>query len=77
MSDQKKILGMISNLSSIPTLPSIIRQIINLLQNPKTSVEELGRAFASDQALAAKVLKLVNSAFYGFPGTYQTQLPMR
>jgi putative nucleotidyltransferase with HDIG domain len=72
MSDQKKILGMISNLSSIPTLPSIIRQIINLLQNPKTSVEELGRAIASDQALAAKVLKLVNSAFYGFPGRIST-----
>lgn len=72
MPDQKKILEKISNLSSIPTLPSIIGQITCLLQNPKTSAEELGRAITSDQALAAKVLKLVNSAFYGFPGRIST-----
>lgn len=72
MPEQKKIMEKISTLSSIPTLPSIIGQITSLLQNPKTSAEELGRAIASDQALAAKVLKLVNSAFYGFPGRIST-----
>ena len=72
MPDKKKIMEKISNLSSIPTLPSIIVQITSLLQSPKTSAEELGRAIASDQALAAKVLKLVNSAFYGFPGRIST-----
>jgi HD-like signal output (HDOD) protein len=72
MPDQKKMLEKIVNLSSIPTLPSIIGQITDLLQNPKTSAEELGRAISSDQALAAKVLKLVNSAFYGFPGRIST-----
>ncbi len=72
MADRKEILRKIGNLSSIPTLPSIIGQITCLLQNPKTSAEELGRAITSDQALAAKVLKLVNSAFYGFPGRIST-----
>jgi HD-like signal output (HDOD) protein len=32
----------------------------------------VGRAITVDQALAAKVLKLVNSAFYGFPGRIST-----
>ncbi len=72
MQDQKTIFETIGNLSSIPTLPSIVGQITCLLQNPKTSAEELGRAITSDQALAAKVLKLVNSAFYGFPGRIST-----
>lgn len=46
--------------------------ITRLMQDPRTSAEELGRAIATDPALASKVLKLVNSAFYGFPGRIST-----
>jgi putative nucleotidyltransferase with HDIG domain len=66
------ILPKIENITSIPTLPSVIEQLTRLLQNPKTSAEEVGRAITTDQALASKVLKLVNSAFYGFPGRIST-----
>ena len=62
----------IENISSISTLPTVIERITRLLQNPKTSAEEIGRAITTDQALASKVLKLVNSAFYGFPGRIST-----
>lgn len=72
VSDQKSILSKLGNPTSIPTLPAIIGQITNLLQNPRTSAEEIGRAITADQALATKVLKLVNSAFYGFPGRIST-----
>ena len=67
-----QILQMIKNISSIPTLPTVIERMTRLLQNPKTSAEEVGKAITTDQALAAKVLKLVNSAFYGFPGRIST-----
>lgn len=60
------------NISSLPTLPTVIERITCLLQNPKTSAEEIGRAITTDQSLASKVLKLVNSAFYGFPGRIST-----
>ncbi|MDG5814356.1 HDOD domain-containing protein [Chitinispirillales bacterium ANBcel5] len=53
---------------TIPTIPEVICSLTALLENPRTSAEEIGRAIKSDQALASKVLKLVNSAFYGFPG---------
>jgi HD-like signal output (HDOD) protein len=46
--------------------------ITRLMQDPHTSAEELGRAIATDPALVSKVLKLVNSAFYGFPGRIST-----
>jgi HD-like signal output (HDOD) protein len=46
--------------------------ITRLMQDPRTSAEELGRAIATDPALVSKVLKLVNSAFYGFPGRIST-----
>ncbi len=66
------ILQTIENISSIPTLPTVIERLTRLLQNPKTSAEEVGKAITTDQALASKVLKLVNSAFYGFPGRIST-----
>jgi HD-like signal output (HDOD) protein len=62
----------LESISSIPTLPVVIDKITRLLQNPKTSAEEIGKAITTDQALASKVLKLVNSAFYGFPGRIST-----
>lgn len=69
---QSSILETIQNISSIPTLPSVIERLTRLLQNPKTSAEEVGKAITTDQTLASKVLRLVNSAFYGFPGRIST-----
>ncbi len=68
----QQILKTIEQISSIPTLPSVIEKLTLLLQNPKTSAEEVGKAITTDQALASKVLKLVNSVFYGFPGRIST-----
>jgi HD-like signal output (HDOD) protein len=62
----------ISKIATLPTLPTVITRISKLLQNPQTSAEEIGKVITTDQALATKVLKLVNSAFYGFPGKIST-----
>ena len=72
MKDPAAIRKTLENVSTIPTLPIVIEKITRLLQNPSTSAEEIGKAITTDQALASKVLKLVNSAFYGFPGKIST-----
>lgn len=72
MGNKTDLVGKISNISTIPTLPTVLAKITSLLNNPQTSAEEIGRAITKDQALASKVLKLVNSAFYGFPGKIST-----
>jgi len=72
MSARKSLKSKLENISNLPTLPTVIDRITKLLQNPKTSAEEIGKAITTDQALASKVLKLVNSAFYGFPGKIST-----
>ena len=72
MENKTDILETVSNISTIPTLPTVLERITTLLKNPQTSAEEVGRAITKDQALASKVLKLVNSAFYGFPGRIST-----
>ncbi len=63
---------LLDSVTTIPTLPTVIEKITRLLQNPQTSAEEVGKVITTDQAIASKVLKLVNSAFYGFPGKIST-----
>lgn len=49
----------------IPAVPMVAVRILRLIDDPKTMVEDLQRAIMADQALAARVLKIANSAFYG------------
>lgn len=60
----KKVLREIKNL---PTLPGIVAKLGKMAENPDTTTEQMGRVISKDHILATKLLKLVNSAFYGFP----------
>ena len=51
----------------LPTLPIVVTKLIELVGNPKTSAGDLDHLVSADQALSAKILKVANSAFYGFP----------
>lgn len=42
-------------------------QVIELVDNPNTTAAQLADFISRDQALTIKILKLANSAFYGFP----------
>jgi putative nucleotidyltransferase with HDIG domain len=72
VSAKAKLQAITDKITSLPTLPKVITEITTLMQNPRTSADEVGRAITMDQALSAKVLRLVNSAFYGFPGRINT-----
>lgn len=52
---------------NLPTLPGIVSKLTLMAENPDTTTEQMGKVIAKDHILAAKLLKLVNSAFYGFP----------
>lgn len=72
MNRQAALRKTIESITSLPTLPMVADRISRLLENPQTTAEEIGKAITVDQSLASKVLKLVNSAFYGFPGKIST-----
>ena len=55
------------SITQLHALPSVALKVLELVDNPKTSTSTLGRLIATDQALTAKVLKVANSPFYGFP----------
>ena len=61
-----EIQRLINNLREIPAMPNVVMQAINLVKDPNASVKELANIISYDQSLSAKVLTLVNSAYYGF-----------
>ncbi|MGH2633722.1 MAG: diguanylate cyclase [Tepidiformaceae bacterium] len=59
------LLARIMSSPRLPTLPKVAFRILQLVQTPDVSIEELSNAIAIDPALAAKILKTANSGMYG------------
>lgn len=55
------------DVESLPTLPVIAGQVMTCLNNPNSSIQDVADVILRDQSMSVKILKLVNSAFYGFP----------
>jgi len=62
----------ISKIDDLPTLPRTVLRITELVNDPKSSAKDLARIITDDQVLTARLLKLVNSSFYGFPQRVST-----
>src|SRR5258706_14322698 len=50
------------------TLPKVTAKIVATVEDPKSTAASLHKIVAHDPALATRILKVVNSAFYGLPG---------
>ncbi|MFO1010817.1 MAG: HDOD domain-containing protein [Planctomycetota bacterium] len=55
----------ISKCPNLPTLPAIVQQVSQMLLDPNVGTKEIGRLVAQDPPLAARVLKIANSSYYG------------
>ena len=66
--DQAGLRQGIEHLIELPTLPAVIQKVTAVIERQGTSAEDIGRIIETDQALSVKVLRLANSAYYGFPG---------
>ena len=56
----------------LPPLPLVIRELMSVMRKPESSADDITRVLSADQALAGKILRLVNSSFYGMPGRVGT-----
>lgn len=52
---------------SVPTLPAVAMQLLEATSNPDVSLNEIAELIQNDPGLSSKVLKTVNSSFYGLP----------
>jgi len=57
----------IESLSHIATLPEVTLRIIELVESSKSTAQDLHRVISCDPAMTSRILKVVNSAFYGLP----------
>ncbi len=58
----------VGEISHIATLPEITLRIIDLVEDPSATAQDLHKLISNDPALCSRILKVVNSAFYGLPG---------
>ncbi len=61
-----KIQKKLDSIVELPTIPTVMSQVLAALDNPKLSANQLASLIERDQTLTAKVLKVANSPFYGF-----------
>ncbi|MEW5692499.1 MAG: HDOD domain-containing protein [Candidatus Hydrogenedentota bacterium] len=72
MEDVTRIRKVIEKIQKLPTLPNVVQNVLKIVENPKTTAKDINRVISQDPALSSKVLRLVNSAFYGFPRRIST-----
>jgi putative nucleotidyltransferase with HDIG domain len=56
----------LKRIRDIPSLPEVVNKIIQLLSQPNTPASEIAQLIAYDPGLTSRVLRMVNSAAYGF-----------
>ena len=61
----EKLRTVVAQLYSVPSLPSLYFRIMDALASPSAGVDTIGAIVAKDPAMTAKILQLVNSAFFG------------
>ncbi len=49
----------------LPAVPMVAAKVIQLIDNPNTSIDDLQKAIIADQAMTSRILKIANSSFYG------------
>ena len=60
----RKIVDGIAHMS---TLPEVTMRIIDIIEDPNSSARDLHQIVSRDPALSSRILKVVNSSFYGMP----------
>jgi len=63
---------LVKSAGSISSLPTIFLRINDAVNNPRSSLADIGRVISEDPGLTARLLRIVNSAFYSFPSKIDT-----
>jgi HD-like signal output (HDOD) protein len=58
----------VKKVTTIATLPEVTARIIKTVEDPKSTAAQLHQIVSHDPALVTRILKVVNSSFYGLPG---------
>src|SRR3954467_8947945 len=62
---KEELLAQIRQCPTLPSLPAIAMEVLSLAQSDEVDIAEIARIISKDPALAGKILRTVNSSFYG------------
>ncbi len=57
---------LLDRVDDLPPLPAVAAKVMNMAEDDRTSAMDLAQVLATDQALTAKLIRISNSAYYGF-----------
>ena len=60
-----ELIDTLNQIEKLPTLPVVAQQILKLISSRNSSMTQVAEVITRDQAIAARVIRLTNSAFYG------------
>jgi putative nucleotidyltransferase with HDIG domain len=63
----ERVTRILAQVEDIPTLPTTVTEVLRIVDDPDCSATRLASLVATDPPLVARVLRLANSAYYGFP----------
>lgn len=63
--ETERVKELVASMGELPTVPALYSQIVTALNDPDTTVGAVGQIVEQDPAMTAKLLKLVNSAYFG------------
>ncbi len=69
---REEIRQKLKDVQSLPTLPPIVSKLNGMVEKEDVTAVQLGRIIDKDQVLTSKLLKMVNSSFFGFPQRIST-----
>ncbi len=65
--EDKALLRVVSSIESLPSLPKLYSEVMDEINSEEGSVNKVGEIISRDSGMSAKILQLVNSAFFGLP----------
>ena len=69
---RKEVRKKLRKLEGLPTLPPILQQLNAMIEDERVSLQQIAELVEKDQVLTTKILRIANSAFYGFPKKVST-----
>ncbi|MGQ9630537.1 MAG: HDOD domain-containing protein [bacterium] len=67
MERDSKLKTVVDRIINLPTLPNVLTRVLALTESEESSAGELAETISYDQSLAMRILKIVNSAYFGIP----------
>jgi HD-like signal output (HDOD) protein len=65
LAGSEQVKALVARINKLPTLPTSYQRLVEVLRSPSSSIDDVAAVISTDPAMTARLLKLVNSAYFG------------